>query len=186
MKFYYIAITFLAGLISVVAQGMDSLPACARECATGAIPKTCQSIDVGCICGTKSFISDMSCCVAKSCSPQDEKAALGFAVQLCDGAGVTDLPSSASCANSVTSTNATSASTPTSPVNSSGNSTVSATTTFTGTKTQSTSGNTQPVTSVDTNTGSSPTATGGGVPLSPYADASIFAAVGMALLAFLA
>ncbi|RAK82446.1 CFEM domain-containing protein [Aspergillus fijiensis CBS 313.89] len=186
MRLYYIAITFLAGLISVVAQGMDSLPVCARECATGAIPKTCQSIDVGCICGTKSFISDMSCCVAKSCSPQDEKAALGFTVQLCSGAGVTDLPSSASCANSVTSTNATSASTTTSPVNSSGNSTASATTTLTGTKTQSTSGNTQPVTSVKTNTGSSPTATGGGVPLSPYADASIFAAVGMALVAFLA
>ncbi|RAH46467.1 CFEM domain-containing protein [Aspergillus brunneoviolaceus CBS 621.78] len=178
MRLYYIPITFLAGLTSVVAQGMDSLPVCARECATGAIPKTCQSIDVGCICGTKSFISDMSCC--------DEKAALGFAVQLCSGAGVTDLPSSASCANSVTSTNATSASTTTSPVNSSGNSTASATTTLTGTKTQSTSGNTQPVTSVKTNTGSSPTATGGGVPLSPYADASNFAAVGMALVAFLA
>ncbi|PYI23367.1 putative CFEM domain protein [Aspergillus violaceofuscus CBS 115571] len=186
MKFYYAAITFLARLISVVAQGMDSLPACARECATGAIPKTCQPIDVGCICGTKSFISDMSCCVAKSCSPQDEKAALGFALQLCSGAGVTDLPSSASCANSATSTNATSASTTTSPVNSSGNSTASATITLTGTKTQSASGDTQPATPNKTNTASSPTATGGGVPLLPDADASIFAVVGMALVAVLA
>ncbi|RAL09464.1 CFEM domain-containing protein [Aspergillus homomorphus CBS 101889] len=186
MKFYNTAIAFLSALASVVAQGMDSLPPCARECATGAIPKTCQLIDVGCICGTKSFISDMSCCVAKSCSPEDEKAALAFAVQLCSGAGVTGLPSSASCANSITSTNATSASVTSFTATAPGKSTASATTTLTGTNTQSASGNIQATTATKTSVGSSSTATGAGVSLLPGADTSLFAVMGVALLAFLA
>ncbi|PYH29724.1 CFEM domain-containing protein [Aspergillus neoniger CBS 115656] len=97
MKLYHVSLALFAGLGLVAGQGMDSLPPCARDCATGSIPKTCKAIDVNCICSDKSFITGISCCVASTCSAEDQTSALNFAQQICGGAGVTDLPQSASC-----------------------------------------------------------------------------------------
>ncbi|KAL4808547.1 hypothetical protein BDV18DRAFT_101382 [Aspergillus unguis] len=98
MKLQSLALTLAACLSSVTAQGMADLPACAQDCATGAIPSECGLIDVECICATTAFIEDMSCCVAQSCEPKDQDTAIEFAHGICAGAGITDLPSAATCA----------------------------------------------------------------------------------------
>ncbi|KAL4881489.1 hypothetical protein BJY04DRAFT_60054 [Aspergillus karnatakaensis] len=104
MKLQTLALALAACLSSVSAQGMPGLPACAQDCATGATPKECSLINVECICNTRSFIDDMACCVSKSCEPEDQAGALEFANGICGGAGITDLPQSATCASDSTST----------------------------------------------------------------------------------
>ncbi|KAJ0420660.1 hypothetical protein BJY00DRAFT_283789, partial [Aspergillus carlsbadensis] len=104
MKLQYLAIALATCLSSVSAQGMSDLPACAQDCAMGSIPDECSGINIACICGTESFIADMACCVGKSCEPDDQAAALDFANGLCEGAGITNLPQSATCAGDSTST----------------------------------------------------------------------------------
>ncbi|RAK98359.1 CFEM domain-containing protein [Aspergillus ibericus CBS 121593] len=149
MKLYHLTVALLAGLNLAAAQGMESLPACARDCATGAIPKSCSAIDVGCICSNTSFITSISCCVATACSDQDQNSAITFAQQICSGAGVTDLPQSAGCTSgstasatgqSTTNTGASATTTPSTATNGtnidSSNTAASATATNTGTNTQ--------------------------------------------------
>ncbi|OJJ59327.1 hypothetical protein ASPSYDRAFT_88255 [Aspergillus sydowii CBS 593.65] len=104
MKIQSLALAFAACLSSAAAQGMSGLPSCAQNCATDAIPSECSLIDVNCICKTKSFIDDMACCVGKSCDSKDQDAALEFANGICGGAGITDLPQSATCAGGSTTT----------------------------------------------------------------------------------
>ncbi|KAL2864588.1 CFEM domain-containing protein [Aspergillus lucknowensis] len=104
MKLHSLALALAACLSSAAAQGMAGLPSCAQECATGAIPKECSLIDVECICKTKSFVADMACCVSKSCEAGDQDAALDFANGICGGAGVSDLPQTATCASDSTTT----------------------------------------------------------------------------------
>ncbi|KAL4990545.1 hypothetical protein BDW68DRAFT_175011 [Aspergillus falconensis] len=115
MKSHFLALTLAACLSSIVAQSLPGLPACAQDCANGAIPSKCSPVDVECICATRSFIYDMACCVGKSCDGNDQKkltiivhqAALDFANGICGGAGVSDLPQSATCASDATTTTAT-------------------------------------------------------------------------------
>ncbi|GES64562.1 putative CFEM domain protein [Aspergillus terreus] len=45
MKLHYSALALAVYLGTTAAQSMDGLPACARECATDSIPKTCTAID---------------------------------------------------------------------------------------------------------------------------------------------
>ncbi|KAL4868781.1 hypothetical protein BDV12DRAFT_169011 [Aspergillus spectabilis] len=104
MKLQSLALALAACLSSAFAQGMPGLPSCAQECATGAIPEQCSLIDVGCICASRSFVDDMACCVGQSCEPEDQNAALDFANGICGGAGITDLPQSATCAGDSTTT----------------------------------------------------------------------------------
>ncbi|KAL4914031.1 hypothetical protein BDW62DRAFT_149970 [Aspergillus aurantiobrunneus] len=104
MKLQSLALALVGFLSSVAAQGMTGLPSCAQDCATGAIPSQCSLIDVECICAERSFVDDMACCVGQSCAPEDQDAALDFANGICGGAGISDLPQSATCAGDSTST----------------------------------------------------------------------------------
>ncbi|KAL4996825.1 hypothetical protein BDV10DRAFT_101840 [Aspergillus recurvatus] len=113
MKSHNLALTLAACLSSVAAQSLPGLPACAQDCANGAIPSKCSPVDVECICATRSFIDDMACCVGKSCDADDQKTALDFANGICGGAGVNDLPQSATCASGATTTAATATATAT-------------------------------------------------------------------------
>ncbi|KAL3445790.1 hypothetical protein BJX65DRAFT_142626 [Aspergillus insuetus] len=104
MKLQSLAVVLAICLSSVAAQGMSDLPACAQDCAMGSIPEECSGINIACICGTESFIANMACCVGKSCEADDQVAALDFANGLCEGAGITNLPQTATCAGDSTST----------------------------------------------------------------------------------
>ncbi|KAJ5408339.1 hypothetical protein N7509_002222 [Penicillium cosmopolitanum] len=96
MKLSQLTLALAALLSTVVAQGLGDLPDCARSCATDAIPASC-GIDVKCICTTKSFLSDISCCVADKCSKDDQETTLKVAKSICARGGVTDVPSSVVC-----------------------------------------------------------------------------------------
>ncbi|KAL4975753.1 hypothetical protein BDW66DRAFT_136762 [Aspergillus desertorum] len=104
MKSHILTLALAACLSSVIAQSLPGLPACAQDCANGAIPSKCSPVDVECICATRSFVDDMACCVGKSCNGDDQKTALDFANGICGGAGVSDLPQSATCASDATTT----------------------------------------------------------------------------------
>ncbi|EPS27593.1 hypothetical protein PDE_02536 [Penicillium oxalicum 114-2] len=97
-------------LATVTAQGLDSLPDCSKSCANNAIPASC-GLDIKCICGDKSFLSNISCCVADKCSQADQETTLKVAKGICAAGGVTDLPSAISCASSGASATATGTST---------------------------------------------------------------------------
>ncbi|KAL4776243.1 hypothetical protein BDW60DRAFT_80640 [Aspergillus nidulans var. acristatus] len=111
MKSHLLALILAVCLSSVIAQSLPGLPDCAQGCANGAIPSKCSPVDVECICATRSFIDDMACCVGKSCNADDQKTALDFANGICGGAGVSDLPQSATCASDATTTTATASAT---------------------------------------------------------------------------
>ncbi|KAJ5996569.1 hypothetical protein N7499_007113 [Penicillium canescens] len=97
MKFNIIALAAL--LTTAAAQGLGDLPDCSKECATGAIPKSC-GIDFKCICEAKSFLNDVSCCVADKCSAADQETTLKVAKSICARGGVTDLPTEVTCSSS--------------------------------------------------------------------------------------
>ncbi|KAL4741701.1 hypothetical protein BDV11DRAFT_182201 [Aspergillus similis] len=107
MKSHLLALILAVCLGSVIAQSLPGLPDCAQGCANGAIPSKCSPVDVECICATRAFIDDMACCVGKSCNADDQKTALDFANGICGGAGISDLPQSATCASDATTTTAT-------------------------------------------------------------------------------
>ncbi|KAL4961436.1 CFEM domain-containing protein [Aspergillus stella-maris] len=104
MKLQSLALTLAAVLSFAAAQGLDGLPACAQDCATGSIPEECGLIDVECICASRSFVEDIACCVSTACEQQDQEATLDFANGICGGAGVSDLPQTATCAGDSTTT----------------------------------------------------------------------------------
>ncbi|RJE26569.1 CFEM domain protein [Aspergillus sclerotialis] len=104
MKLHYFPLVVAPLLGTAAAQSFSEIPSCARTCATGSIPSSCNSIDVSCICSNDSFITDISCCVAKSCSKEDQDKTLNYAKQICAGAGVHDLPKSASCGSGASAT----------------------------------------------------------------------------------
>ncbi|CBF81254.1 hypothetical protein AN5762.2 [Aspergillus nidulans FGSC A4] len=153
MKSHLLALILAVCLSSVIAQSLPGLPDCAQDCANGAIPSKCSPVDVECICATRSFIDDMACCVGKSCNVDDQKkltsivsqAALDFANGICGGAGVSDLPQSATCASDATSTTATASSTVT-------NTETTTTTAVTSSESDQTSTEAASSTSADTST----------------------------------
>ncbi|KAL2139704.1 hypothetical protein VTI28DRAFT_4837 [Corynascus sepedonium] len=93
----------LAGV--VVAQGGLDLPTCAQSCASSFLSGGIGDCgrDVKCICSNKEFIDEIACCLAGDCSASDQDKAVSVALNLCKGAGVTDLPSSVTCATASTS-----------------------------------------------------------------------------------
>ncbi|KAL2159445.1 hypothetical protein VTH06DRAFT_2450 [Thermothelomyces fergusii] len=101
------ALAILASAGAVAAQGFD-LPQCARACATSFLRGGDCGTDPKCICSDKSFLSDIACCLADDCSAEDQERAVSFALSFCRNNGVTDLPSSVSCATAAPSTTATS------------------------------------------------------------------------------
>ncbi|KAB8070223.1 hypothetical protein BDV29DRAFT_37518 [Aspergillus leporis] len=193
MKLHYISLTLVIFLSTVAAQGLNSLPDCAKDCATGSIPKQCKTIDISCICGDKSFINNVSCCVANKCSKDQQDAVIKFATQICSGAGINDLPKSASCASG------SSSATETSSGSSSTSNQSSTTATGTNTKTShtttsgSSSGSTSSTTSgssgnskTSTTSASSAATSAGGAAHVQGKDTSLLAAIGAAALALLA
>ncbi|KAJ5468633.1 hypothetical protein N7475_006385 [Penicillium sp. IBT 31633x] len=95
--------TLAALLTTAAAQGLGDLPDCAKSCATGAIPENC-GIDFKCICEAKSFLADVTCCVADKCSEADQETTIKVAKSICARGGVTDLPSEVVCSSSASST----------------------------------------------------------------------------------
>ena len=59
-----------------------------KTCATGSLPPECH-LDPKCICSKASFISDISCCVAKNCPASAVQKSLQVAQQLCSTVKVT-------------------------------------------------------------------------------------------------
>ncbi|KAL4896435.1 hypothetical protein BDV59DRAFT_198815 [Aspergillus ambiguus] len=184
-----------AGLGSAAAQGsgMDGLPSCAQSCATDSIPKKCSMIDIACICGDSSFITNISCCVAKTCGSAEQEGkpplpSIKFANQICSGAGITDLPQSASCAGGSSETSGASSATSTSQ---STNTASGASATTTGASSDTT-GTATAHTGESTGSGSSTTAsasasaTTGAAALLQVKDTGVLAGVGAALFAFFA
>ncbi|KAH8815025.1 hypothetical protein F5884DRAFT_817464 [Xylogone sp. PMI_703] len=90
----------LAG--SVIGQGVPGLPKCAQSCVvqftSGSSIGGCAGLDTKCICSSSSFLSDIACCLAGVCSPDDQVAATNYAKTICKTGGVTNLPDAVSCA----------------------------------------------------------------------------------------
>ncbi|KAI9039088.1 CFEM domain-containing protein [Aspergillus affinis] len=186
MKLHLVSLALAACLSTAAAQGLDSLPSCAKDCATNAIPEHCGMIDVGCICSDKSFLSSISCCVSNKCSEDDQKTVIQFANQICSGAGVKDLPKSASCASGASS--ATESSSETSPSSTAtGKSSDTATTDASkASSTDSASSKTASSAGSSTSTAKSAANSTGAAALVQGKDTGLLAAAGAALFAFLA
>ncbi|KAK4100905.1 hypothetical protein N658DRAFT_87441 [Parathielavia hyrcaniae] len=104
-----------AGLLSlalasaVAAQGSPELPGCATSCAddflTGGIGD-CSNADIACICANDEFLNSIACCLVDVCSEAEQEQAVQFALGICAGSGVSDLPTAVVCesASSATST----------------------------------------------------------------------------------
>ncbi|KAJ5085585.1 hypothetical protein N7532_010356 [Penicillium argentinense] len=178
MKLSQITLALTALLSTAFAQGLGDLPDCARDCATDAIPASC-GIDVECICTTKSFISDISCCVAKKCSEDDQDTTLEVAKNICARGGVTDLPSSITCSTAVSSiTGGAATATTTTATDAS----TTKDTTVTGTKTTeaATTGSNASQSGSSTAASSSAAVTTGAAVLGQAKDATLMAAAGAA------
>lgn len=176
-------------LSTVVAQGLEGLPDCAKDCATGSIPKQCQAIDIACICADKSFINNISCCVANKCSKDQQDAVIKFANQICGGAGVNDLPKSASCASGssiATETPPRSSTSNKSSVTSTGtdtNASVTTTSGSSGSSSSPTSSQSDNNTKASSTSAPSPTTSTGRAALVQGKDTSLLAAIGAAVFA---
>ncbi|KAF7116393.1 hypothetical protein CNMCM5793_004637 [Aspergillus hiratsukae] len=181
MKLYSVSLALAACLSMAAAQGLQDLPACARQCATNSIPANC-GLSVECICSDSSFISGISCCILNTC-PTDEQqeeahpfvptAAVQFANQICKTAGVTNLPQSPSCPSSTQSATGTSSAT------TSGSSTNTATNESNTTSQTSTASPTA-ATATTSTTGSTST----GAAVAQHKDIGLLAAAGAAAAAF--
>ncbi|KAI9923642.1 hypothetical protein ASPWEDRAFT_170251 [Aspergillus wentii DTO 134E9] len=169
MKLQYTSFALTACLSTAAAMGLSDLPACAKDCATGSIPSHCNSIDAKCICSDKSFISSISCCVASKCSKTEQAGVIKFADQICSGVGVGDLPTSASCASGSTAT-----------------ATSKTESTATGTSMSTTGVGAGAASSTITSAASTATSTGGAALVAQNKDATLYAAMGVAAMAFLA
>ncbi|KAM0329958.1 hypothetical protein ACHAQA_004126 [Verticillium albo-atrum] len=99
MKLTTASILALAGFVA--AQSTDDLPSCAQPCVveatTGGNIAGCGQFDIECICSNQSFLADMACCLAQSCSTEEQQAAVDYAKRLCRSGGVTDLPDQVVC-----------------------------------------------------------------------------------------
>ncbi|RLL94530.1 hypothetical protein CFD26_101060 [Aspergillus turcosus] len=182
MKLYSVALALAACLGMAAAQGLESLPPCARQCATGSIPANC-GINVQCICSDASFISGISCCILNTCPPDEQQAAVQFANQICRTAGVTNLPQSPSCAS------ATQSATGTSSATSSGSSTNTAThesntTSQSSTASPTAATATTSTTSSTTSSAASAASTSTGAAGAQHKDIGLLAAAGAAAAAF--
>ncbi|KAL1643538.1 hypothetical protein SLS58_004898 [Diplodia intermedia] len=90
------------GYSSLALAQTQLLPQCAQSC-IGSDFGGCGTLDVQCICDNKTLISDLACCVSTGCDAADQKTVIEFAQNLCKPQGVTDLPTSATCASGASS-----------------------------------------------------------------------------------
>ncbi|OJD32801.1 cfem domain [Diplodia corticola] len=100
MRFSTIAA--IVGCSSFALAQTQLLPKCAQSC-VGTDFGGCGTLDVQCICTNKSLISGLACCVSTSCDEADQQTVIAFAQNLCKPQGVTDLPTSATCASGASS-----------------------------------------------------------------------------------
>jgi len=172
MKLSAVAIALTALLIGAVAQSLSGLPSCAQSCVQ--LPSSCSQLDIKCICSTQTFISAITCCVARTCNQADQETTVKFAQQLCGSAGVS-VPSSVVCssgASSISSASKTSSATvvpgaQATPNTASPNSTSTATNLGSGTTTSATAG-------------SKSSGTSAAAPIAHSKNGGAFAAVGAA------
>ncbi|KIN02449.1 hypothetical protein OIDMADRAFT_18318 [Oidiodendron maius Zn] len=148
-------LTLAVALATGAVAQLGTLPSCATTCltqyTTGGQIAGCNKIDIKCICSNKDFLSGIACCLASSCSPADQEAAVQYAESLCSTNGVTNLPPSVTC-------DSTASSTPTSAASSSSqsSSTEATTTNASATSTGTTAATTSPgVTAASTSASSS-------------------------------
>ncbi|CAF9919372.1 MAG: hypothetical protein GOMPHAMPRED_001766 [Gomphillus americanus] len=99
MQFSLLA--FASLLAAVTAQ--NGVPTCAAGCVRN-LPSQCATQDIGCICGDSSFITNVSCCVFKSCPQSDQAAALSFALNICQAGGVSLTNTAATCLSTAATT----------------------------------------------------------------------------------
>ncbi|KAL2021319.1 hypothetical protein VTK56DRAFT_7290 [Thermocarpiscus australiensis] len=96
------AVLLSLALAGTAAAQSPQLPPCAQGCAnkflSGGIGNC--GTDPACICGDKSFIGDIACCLAGVCDPPQQSSAVAYAASLCSAFGVTTLPSTVSCSTS--------------------------------------------------------------------------------------
>ncbi|KAF2810008.1 uncharacterized protein BDZ99DRAFT_301459 [Mytilinidion resinicola] len=102
MRFSIIAVIAALTSLSTAQSLLDQLPQCARTC-VGQNFGGCKTLDIACICGNSDLISNLSCCVSKSCDADDTKTTIEFAAQLCKTYNII-VPSVASCASSASAT----------------------------------------------------------------------------------
>ncbi|MDI1491183.1 MAG: hypothetical protein OHK93_002390 [Ramalina farinacea] len=121
-----------------------------KSCANS-LPTNCN-LDVKCICADSSFISSISCCVAKACTDADVQKTLQAASQLCDTVNV-QLPSAVPATCTASSGGSTSAVAPTSQA-ATGKSMSSATPTMSGSGVTDSPSTTTSATGSVTSTGS--------------------------------
>ncbi|KAJ4300544.1 hypothetical protein N0V88_003222 [Collariella sp. IMI 366227] len=98
-----------AALLTLALAGaaVAQLPACAQKCADPYLINgigDCSGGDVKCICSDKDFLGGIACCLADGCSETDKNTAIDFALNLCKGVGVTDLPTQVLCNTAAPST----------------------------------------------------------------------------------
>jgi len=106
MKLFTVALSaLLAGIVS--AQTFSALPQCAQNCTINAIPSSCN-LNPKCICEDAGFIKAITCCVAQVCDAADQETTIKYADSICVPAGVTNLPTAATCANSTATSTASS------------------------------------------------------------------------------
>ncbi|KIW06668.1 uncharacterized protein PV09_02374 [Verruconis gallopava] len=95
------AITTLAA--AVFAQDLSQLPSCGYSCiSVGVSGSGCSTTDIACLCKSSSWISELACCVSKSCDAADQQSIASIAEGYCSSAGVTTTLQ-ATCASSATS-----------------------------------------------------------------------------------
>lgn len=84
-----LAAGFTASLVS--AQGLDSIPPCALQCALKSLSQStsCSPSDIGCICSAEDFVKGLVPCVQGACTSTEFQDTIVAAKALCQGAGVT-------------------------------------------------------------------------------------------------
>ncbi|KAF1950677.1 hypothetical protein CC80DRAFT_597947 [Byssothecium circinans] len=97
MRFTVVA-TLATTLGSLAVAQLGNLPKCAQDC-FGSSLGSCSQLDFKCVCGNSTLISSLSCCVAQTCTREEQDSTIQLAVSLCKQVGV-NVPTSASCASS--------------------------------------------------------------------------------------
>ncbi|GME62752.1 CFEM domain-containing protein [Neofusicoccum parvum] len=96
------AFAAILGYSSLALAQTQLLPTCAQKC-VGTDFGGCSTVDVKCICANKELLTGLACCVSTGCNAADQETVINFAQNLCKPQGVTDLPTTATCASSASS-----------------------------------------------------------------------------------
>ncbi|EFE42458.1 CFEM domain protein, putative [Trichophyton verrucosum HKI 0517] len=83
-----------------------------QDCASKGFPSSCGA-DVKCVCTSNTFLDAITCCVATTCTAEEQKKTIQFAKGICGGVGV-NVPDSAVCPTGGSSSSGPASSTPTS------------------------------------------------------------------------